>query len=294
MTNKKLEAKRLVIFVLLAYGITWIPAIVLNKTVGYHEWFETYKVPVFSWIVGFGPALANVITRKITGEGWHDSMLHLNLKGNLKYYLIAVAGVSVIGIFQGILATLAIGGGDWSDLGKGLNFAQVLSSFLTVLSTAPLMAFNTFGEEFGWRGYMNQKMEPLLGTAGTVIVGGIIWGLWHAPLTVEGHNFGTDYPGYPYLGMLCMCVNCAFMGIILMWLTKRTNSVYPAAIFHAMNNFGGTMTTQIFLSGIPEDYVPTIPQQMMLDIPLDAAALAILALMLLSDRKKTASKAPMM
>lgn len=236
MTNKKLEIKRLVIFLLLAFGITWIPEIILNKTISYHEWFETYKVPVFSWIVGFGPALANVFTRKLTREGWHDSLLHFNFKGNLKYYLIAVFTVSVLGIFQGILATLTIGGGDWSEWGKNFNLAPTLSTCFIMFATAPLMAFNTFGEEFGWRGYMNQKMEPLLGTTGTVIVGGIIWGLWHAPLTAAGHNFGTDYPGYPYVGMLCMCVSCTFMGIILMWLTKMTNSIYPAAIFHAMNN----------------------------------------------------------
>ncbi|MDE6032002.1 MAG: CPBP family intramembrane metalloprotease [Oscillospiraceae bacterium] len=290
MTNKKLEAKRLVIFLLFAFGISWIPAIIFNKAFGYHDWFETNKMPVLFWIVGFGPALANVITRKLTHEGWHDSMLHFNLKGNIKYYITAIVAVSVISVPQGILATLTIGGGDWSDFGKNLNFAQALTGILTILASAPLMAFNTFGEEFGWRGYMNQKMEPLLGTTGTIIVGGIIWGLWHAVLTVEGHNFGTDYAGYPYLGIICMCIFCTFRGIFLMWLTKKTNSIYPAAIFHAMNNFGGTITNNLFLSGIPEDYSITISQQMILDIPFYAAALIIFALMLRDNKNNRAVK----
>lgn len=285
MRNKKLEAKRLVIFLLLALGISCIPAITYNKAFGYHEWFETNKMPVLFWIVGYGPALANVITRKITHEGWHDSMLHLNLKGNIKYYIIAVVAVSVTAVPQGILATLTIGGGDWSDFGKNFTFTEALSGILTILASAPLMAFNTFGEEFGWRGYMNQKMEPLFGTTGTIIIGGIVWRLWHAELTVEGHNFGTDYPGYPYIGIICMCVYCTFTGIFLMWLTKKTNSIYPAAIFHAMNNFGGTVTSSLFMSGIPEDYSLTIPQKMILDIPLYAAALVIFALMTLRDNK---------
>ena len=247
-------------------------------------------MPVLFWIVGYGPALANVITRKLTREGWHDSMLHLNLKGNIRYYIIAVVFMSVIGIAQGITATLVIGGGDWSGLGKGFTFSQALSSILFILSTGPLMAFNTFGEEFGWRGYMNRKMEPLLGTAGTVIAGGIIWGLWHAELTVEGHNFGTDYKGYPYLGILCMCVSCTFIGIILMWLTKKTNSVYPAAIFHAMNNFGGNSTYTLTLSGVPEDFSPTIPQQLIMDIPLYIAALVIFVFMLRDNKNNCAIK----
>ncbi|MCM1537533.1 MAG: CPBP family intramembrane metalloprotease [bacterium] len=286
MINKKLEVKRLMIFLFFAFGISWIPAILFNHLFGYHEWFETNKMPVLFWIVGYGPALANLITRKLTHEGWHDSMLHLNLKGNLKYYILAVVTVSVLAVPQGILATLTIGGGDWSQLGKDFSFAGALSAILITLATAPLMAFNTFGEEFGWRGYMNQKLELLLGTTGTVIVGGVLWGLWHAPLTVEGHNFGTDYPGYPYLGILCMCVFCIGTGIFLMWLTKRTNSIYPAAIFHAMNNFGGTVTSGLFMSGIPDDFSPTIPQQLILEIPFYIAALIVFAIMLRSGKAR--------
>ena len=289
MINKKLEAKRLVIFLLFAFGLSWIPAIIFNKVFSYHEWFETNKMPIFFWVVGYGPALANVITRKITHEGWHDSMLHLNFKGNIKYYIISVAAISFISVFQGILATLMIGGGDWSELGQRFTFGDILAAVLFVFATAPLIAFNTFGEEFGWRGYMNQKMEPLLGTTGTIIVGGIIWGLWHAELTVEGHNFGTDYPGYPYLGILTMCINCTFTGIFLMWLTKKTNSIYPAAIFHAMNNNGGTVTTYIFMSGVPEDIQLTVPQHLILDIPFNIAAIIILILML-RDNKNDKNK----
>lgn len=74
-----------------------------------------------------------------------------------------------------------------------------------------------------------------------------------------------------------------------MWLTKRTNSIYPAAIFHAMNNFGGTITSNLLMSGIPEGYSPTIPQWLALDIPLNAAALVILAVMLRDAGKKRAA-----
>ncbi len=282
MTNKKTEAKRLVIFLLLAFALSWIPAILFNQLFGYHKWFETNKLPVLFWFVGYGPALANILTRKLTHEGWHDSMLHLRLKGNLKYYLLAVGLVSLMSIPQDLLATILYG----DFWGAGLSFAwqEFVSSLLTVLTTAPLIAFNTFGEEFGWRGYMNQKMEPLIGTTGTVIVGGILWGVWHAVLTVEGHNFGTEYTGYPYLGIIAMCIMCTFWGMVLMWLTKKTGSVYPAAIFHAMLNNGGSVTSQLFVRGIPEDFVTTIPQQLILSLPTFAVCFLFL-LFMLSDHK---------
>lgn len=280
MTNKKLETKRLIIFLLLAFGISWIPAIILNCVFGYHEWFETYKMPFLALIVGFGPALANIITRKLTHEGWHNSMLHLKLKGNIKYYLIAVFSVVAMGIAEGVLATIIYGNADFSDIGGGMNGMQIIGNVLLTLSVIPLMAFNTFGEEFGWRGYMNQKMEPLLGTTGTVVVGGIIWGLWHAELTVVGHNFGTEYDGYPYLGILAMCISCTFLGMGLMWLTKKTGSIYPAAIMHASINFGGKGSGQLFISGIPQDYSPAITDNLIVSIPSFMLSLVFLILML--------------
>ncbi|MDE6725739.1 MAG: hypothetical protein K2J79_09055, partial [Ruminiclostridium sp.] len=98
MTNKRLEAKRLLIFLTLAFAFSWIPAIIFNNIFGFYEWFLSNKFPVTAWCVGYGPALANVLTRKLTGEGWNDSMLHLRLKGNLKYYIFSVLFVSVMSI----------------------------------------------------------------------------------------------------------------------------------------------------------------------------------------------------
>ena len=286
MTNKKTELKRLLIFLFFAFAISWIPAIIFNKTLGYNDWFETNKYPVLFWIGGFAPALANVLTRAITKEGWHDSMLHLNLKGNIKYYVAAFLIVVVLGIAEGITTTIIYGNGDFSDMGAGMNGMQITGTILTVLVTVPLLAFNTFGEEFGWRGYMNQKMEPLLGTTGTVIVGGIIWGLWHAVLTVEGHNFGKDYYGYPWLGILFMCLSCTYTGIVLMWLTKKTGSVYPAAIMHSVNNNGGSVIGQLFISGVPEDFSPHITEYMIVSIPSFVICCVFLVLMIKEKKRK--------
>lgn len=287
MTDKKTELKRLLIFLFFAFALSWIPAIIFNKTLGYHEWFETYRYPITFWFVGYGPALANIITRKLTHEGWKDSMLHLKLKENLKYYIIAVLIVSVLSIPQGVIITSVYG--NWSEFGKSMPLQESASSLLTIFAIAPLMAFNTFGEEFGWRGYMNGKLETLIGTTGTAVVGGIIWGLWHAELTVAGHNFGTDYPGYPYLGMFAMCVSCTFQGIGLMWLTKKTGSVYPAAIMHAMNNFGGSITGQLLISGVPEDLTLSIPQMLLTEIP-SYIAYTVLLILMIRDNKTEGQK----
>ena len=286
MTNKKLEAKRLGIFLFLAFALTWIPAWILNAVFGYDKWFNSNEIPLFSAIFGYGPALANVLTRKITHEGWHDSLLHLNIKTKLRYYVFAVVAMTVLFLPEGFMITLIYGHGDFSNMGSGMNWKERTASVLLILITSPVLAFITFGEEFGWRGYMNQKMEKLIGTTGTVFLGGIIWGVWHAELTVKGHNFGTDYPGFPYMGILMMCIICTFEGMILMWITKKTGSIYPACILHAMNNNGGSSLAYLLVSGVPEDFHLSIPQSILTGIPSYILASIFLVLMLRDNRTK--------
>lgn len=83
---------------------------------------------------------------------------------------------------------------------------------------------------------MMPKMIKLWGVKRAVLLGGIIWGMWHWPLTYVGHNFGRDYFGYPFTGFAAMCVMCVFIGIILTFVTYKSGSIWPAAFLHAVNN----------------------------------------------------------
>ena len=65
---------------------------------------------------------------------------------------------------------------------------------------------------------------------------GIIWGVWHWPIIAMGHNYGLDYPGAPWLGMLAMTWFTFVAGTFLGWLAFRGGSVWPAVIGHAAIN----------------------------------------------------------
>src|SRR5207247_5450223 len=72
----------------------------------------------------------------------------------------------------------------------------------------------TFGEEFGWRGYLLPRLAPLGGVPAAMITG-IIWGLWHTPLIVlDSYN----YLGHPYLGVAMTVLFTVALGMILAWL----------------------------------------------------------------------------
>ncbi|HBB20668.1 MAG TPA: hypothetical protein DCZ62_09575, partial [Ruminococcus sp.] len=131
----------------------------------------------------------------------------------------------------------------------------------------------------------------LLGTVGTCILGGIIWGVWHAPLTIEGHNFGKDYAGYPYAGIALMALFCTLHGIMLMWLVKKTGSVIPAAIFHAVNNNGGFTAGNMLISGIKdmEAFNNSLGKQAIVLIPYAVIALAVM-LSMVTEKHRTERK----
>ena len=111
-----------------------------------------------------------------------------------------------------------------------------------MLAGVTINALFAFGEEVGWRGYLLKQFEgrSFLGTA---VVIGIIWGLWHAPLILMGHN----YPQHPQWGVLMMVVMCIPMSFIIQYFRVKSGSVIVAAIMHGTCN-GVAGLTMVFLS----------------------------------------------
>jgi hypothetical protein len=88
-----------------------------------------------------------------------------------------------------------------------------------------------FGEEYGWRSFLLPKLLPL-GRWQTHLIGGVIWGLWHAPIVLIGFN----YPGYPWAGIVWMCALTTLLGIFESEWTLRYNSALLATFIHGAFN----------------------------------------------------------
>jgi membrane protease YdiL (CAAX protease family) len=97
-----------------------------------------------------------------------------------------------------------------------------------------------FGEELGWRGFLLYQFRNMSFAKASILIGAI-WGIWHAPLILMGHN----YPQHPYFGVFMMVVLCIIITPIVMYFTIKAKSVIAAAILH------GTMNATVTISIIP-------------------------------------------
>lgn len=111
----------------------------------------------------------------------------------------------------------------------GLQFAMML--FQSLLAGTTLNAFFAFGEEMGWRGFLYKVVEPLGFWRANLLIG-VIWGIWHAPLILAGHNF----PAHPVLGVFIMTAACMLLSVLFGYVREASGSVIAAAVFHGVFN----------------------------------------------------------
>ena len=255
MSNKQ-NRNRILIYLAITFGLTWAYCLLLVYPLAKGQSLTGVPAVALQLLVAacmFFPSIGVLLTRLFTKEGFRESWLRPYLKGNLKTYLLAWFGPGVLTVlgmalyflifpknldlnFSYFYEVLASTGAPMEELPMPLGLLMLVQ-FVQALLLAPAMNFVTcFGEEWGWRGYLLPKMHKLLPTVPTLLITGVIWGLWHAPLTIIGHNYGMGYPGYPFTGIAMMCLFCITLGIFLSFVTLKTGSCIPAILAHGAVN----------------------------------------------------------
>lgn len=248
------NAKRILIFLGTTFLITYLLEIFLVSPLVNSD--DMIKMTVGQSLVAmmmFIPAIGVLITRLVTREGFKNLWIHPNFKGNIKYYLIAWFGPVVLTVIGALLYFLIFPNnltfemeylaGAYEASGIEFDIEQLKSTLLiqsiVAIFLSPVVnAIACFGEEWGWRGYLLPKMSEKFKVLPMLLINGLIWGLWHAPLTVLGHNYGVGYFGYPYFGILAMCVFCIVLGTLFSYISLKTKSCIPAVIAHgSLNGF---------------------------------------------------------
>lgn len=100
-----------------------------------------------------------------------------------------------------------------------------------LIAGVTINAIAGFGEELGWRAFLLKSFKEMNFLKASVIIG-FIWGIWHSPLILMGHN----YPQHPEIGVLMMTIWCILLSPLFLYITVKAKSVIAAAIMHGTLN----------------------------------------------------------
>lgn len=175
-----------------------------------------------------------VVLRFATGR---EAMARVWLSGgSWRYWLLFGLAYVAFYVLQAALnALFGLGPSELvpSPAPQGFNpiLYTILNAAGTVLLASVLTIVALFGEEYGWRGYLQSELFKLGRVRGVLLLG-VIWGAYHWPVILMGWN----YPGYPLLGTVLMVLDCTASGVVLSYAVLKSGSVLLAAFLHAVGN----------------------------------------------------------
>ncbi len=104
----------------------------------------------------------------------------------------------------------------------------------------------TFGEELGWRGLLLRETQES-GLFKSNLFIGVVWGLWHAPIILQEHN----YPGHPVAGIFMMTLFTTSLSFPMAYCRFKSKTILGPSALHGMFNPLGMLTVFFVVGANP-------------------------------------------
>jgi membrane protease YdiL (CAAX protease family) len=223
VTTTAVDWNDVVLFVLFAYALSWL------------AWFGLKPVfpplAIRTFLAMFGPTFAAVAVIRLK-RGHHlrhqlrQSPAHVfNSTAACALALLLVGTCMAAGLGLSLVTgDLKFPGSSGQDLFQALPFPVALFIYWVT----------AFGEEYGWRGFLQPALAPLGGAQASVMIA-VIFAVWHAPIIlIDGFNF----PRHHVIGMFDMLVFAVPFTVLQSWLRSATGGIAAATAAHATVNIG--------------------------------------------------------
>ncbi len=261
--TEKVDIKKVLLFLGLTFAADWLMAGVFYLAGGR---LNTNSAVVMSVAYMFVPMIMAVVVQKAVYHEPVKGPLGISFRVNpwwLAAWLIPPAlafgafGVSLL--FRGVSYSPEMAG-IYEHFAKVfspeqvqeirrkqelLPFHPVWFMLIQGLIIGPtLNAVAGFGEELGWRRLLQKELGPMGFWSSSAVIG-FIWGVWHLPLILMGHN----YPEHPVPGVFLWTVNCVFLGIVFSYVRMRAKSVVASAVMHGTYNATASLAIILIVGG---------------------------------------------
>ena len=253
---RRMNMKKILLYILISFGLSWLAALMFNLAGIEYQNLSATLIIALCYMPG--PALATLIIQKgiykqslksygLTIRNISNANLLLIPAIFLGFVILYLILVTLIGKFfpgygelvfsnEFILNEIKLAIPQKLDEGA-LNIPDSPYLLLVLIIVAGMFAGFSLnlpvmlGEELGWRGLLAEELRPLGFWKSNLIIG-LIWGIWHAPIILIGHN----YPSHPWLGIVVMCAFTISLSFIMSYLRYKVMTVLAPAVLHGMIN----------------------------------------------------------
>ncbi len=269
MLSKKVQQ-----FIFLTFLISWsvaLAAYLLHITYG-----SILSLVVLAVCYMPAPAYATLILQKLVYRGTLKPYGFTLKNLSLRWLLITTVGFAwfivlgtfvVIGILGNVFGVALFGRIDFSEAaflqqltiftrGAFGNVPQhfpipPVAIFLLSLVQSVIAGFTvnlpfTFGEELGWRGLLLRETQKSGFLRSNLFIG-VVWGLWHAPIIAQGHN----YPGHPVAGIFMMTLLTTTLSFPMAYCRFKSRTILGPSALHGMFNPLGVLTALFVVGANP-------------------------------------------
>lgn len=136
-----------------------------------------------------------------------------------------------------------------------------------------------FGEEYGWRFFLQPRLQKKFGKTKGVLLLGVIWGIWHLPLVLFYYSTPENF----FYAITTQMIGCIFLSIVFAYFYEKSGSLWCVVLLHFMNNaISSIVAQQVGIRGLYSgDWM---------DLGVDFAVLAFMAILFLKTDVFTEKK----
>lgn len=226
------------VFFCLALGwswLSWMPLVVLKLAIG------TPVGSVCAALGLLGPGVAGITCTYLTQgkEGRLDYWTRvIDVKRvGARWYATILLFVPILFALAVLLEILSGGAGaQWEE-----SALRIWSQPWAIVPFALGIFFVGPLEEFGWRGYVQDRLQEHRSPLTSSLILGPVWSVWHLPLFFINGTYQQGL-GVGSLSFWLFMIGIVPLTVVFTWIYNHTNrSTFAIVLFHFMVNFTGQM-----------------------------------------------------